>query len=78
VPLAPLVTVSQLILLAAVHVQPGVVVSVTVPVPPLAAIVTVAGETANAHAPFCVTVTVWPATVSAPVRDDVDVFAATV
>jgi hypothetical protein len=36
------------------------------------------GDTAKLQAPLCVMVTVCPAAVSVPVRDDVDVFAATV
>jgi hypothetical protein len=36
------------------------------------------GDTAKLQAPLCVTVTVWPATVSVPVRDVVNVFAVTV
>ncbi len=69
----------QLALLAADHAQPLVVVTVTLAAPPLALGDGLVGETVNEHgAAACVTVTVWPATVIVPVRDEVDVFVATV
>ena len=78
-PLAPLVIVSQLESLVAVQAQPDVVVTAALAVPPAAAIVCVVGDTEKLQgAPLWVTVTVWPATVKVPVRDDVDAFADTV
>jgi hypothetical protein len=62
----------------AVHVQPPVVVTVSLEGPPLAGIEGLVGETLNAHGAACVTVTVIPATVIVPVREDVNVFAAAV
>jgi hypothetical protein len=77
-PLAPAVTVIHAALLTAVHAQPVVVVTLVLPVPPGATAFSEVGETVNTHgAASCVTVTVWPATVSVPVRELVDVFAAT-
>ena len=78
--LAPLVTVSQLALLTAVQPQPGVVVTVTVAGPPLLPIDALVGDTAKLHAaaPLWVRVTVFPATVSVPLRDVVAVLAAAV
>ena len=68
----------QLALLVAVHAQPDVVVTVTLAVPPLAVGEALVGDTVNAHGdPACVTVTVWPATVSVPVRDALVPFVAT-
>jgi hypothetical protein len=78
-PLAPAVIVNQLALLVAVHVQPLVVVTVSVAAPPAAVADGLVGETVKAHgAAACVTVTVVPAIVIVPVRDDVNVFAAAV
>jgi hypothetical protein len=57
-PLAPLVTVSQLALLAAVHAQPAAVVTVTLALPPEAATELLVGETEKLQAPFCVIATV--------------------
>jgi hypothetical protein len=56
-PLDPPVTVTQLAPLAVVHPQPDVVVTATVPVPPVPANAWVDGEMLNAQpAPDCVTV----------------------
>src|SRR5436190_1001854 len=77
VPLAPVVTVIQLALLVAVHVQPVCVVTFTVDVLPAAGSASVVGATVNEHGALCVTVNVCPAIVRVPVRADVDVFAAT-
>src|SRR5437762_2081313 len=49
VPDAPVVIVSQLALLVAVHAQPLPVVSATVPVVPLTGLLALVGETTNAH-----------------------------
>ena len=58
-PLPPLVMVSHVALLVAVHVQPLVTVTVIVPVPPPAAILCVAGDRVGVHdTPACVTSTV--------------------
>jgi len=77
VPLAPAVTVIQDALLVAVHAQPAVAVTVTVADPPLAAGLADVGDALKLHGNVCVIVTVWPATVSVPVREVVPVFAAT-
>jgi hypothetical protein len=69
--------VIQLSLLVAVQLHPLVVVTVTLAGPPAAGLVGFSGATVKAHAPACVTVTVWPATVSVPVRPEVEVLAAT-
>jgi hypothetical protein len=67
------------VLLTAVHVQPAVVVSVSLEAPPLGPIDGLVGDTVKVQpTPLCVTVTVCPAIVIVPVRDDVDVFAAAV
>lgn len=50
VPAEPLVIVSQVALLAAVHGQPAVAVTVIEPVPPPLERLTLVGETANEHA----------------------------
>jgi hypothetical protein len=77
-PLAPPVAVTQLAPLVAVHVHPGVVVTATVPVPPVPANAWLDGEMLNAQpAADCVTVKLWPATVNVAVRLDEVVFAAT-
>ena len=77
-PLAPAVIVIQLTLLAAVHEQPVPAVIVTLPVLAVSATVAEVGATVKVQgAPLCVIVTVWPAMVMVPVRDVVDVFAAT-
>ncbi len=58
-PVAPPVTVIQVALLAAVQLQPVVVVTVADPFPPAAATVCAVGEIENVHADaFCVTVNV--------------------
>jgi hypothetical protein len=77
-PEAPVVTVSQLLLLAAVQVHPLVVVIVSVERPPPLGIDGFVGDTVNAHAAASVTVTVCPATVSVPLREELVVFAAAV
>ncbi len=78
-PLAPLVIVSQLAPLVAVQAHPAVVVTATLAVPPPLTMDCVVGVAVKTHAvPLWVTVTVRPATVSVPVRDDVEVFAAAV
>ena len=70
--------VTQVDPLEAVQLQFDDVVTVTVPVPPLAGKVWLDGEIVNVHgAAGCVTVNVCPAMVMVPVRDDVAVFAAT-
>ena len=59
VPLDPAVTVTQLAPLAAVHAQPVIVVTGTLPVPPAAPTACVVGEMLNVQlAPGCVTVKV--------------------
>ena len=71
-PLAPLVTVIQLSLLAAVQAQPAPEVTFVEPVPPAATTDKLFDEIANVHpAAACVTVNVWPATVNVPLRGDV-------
>jgi hypothetical protein len=78
-PVAPAEIVTQPALLAAVHAQPAVVVTSTVPDPPAAANDWLAGDRLNEQAaPACVTVNVLPATVNVPVRWVVAVVAATV
>lgn len=65
--------------LATVHVHPAPVVTVIVPVPPVAFRVSEAGLTLNVQAAAaCVTVNVFPAIVSVAERDAVVVFAAAV
>ena len=77
-PLDPPVTVTQLAPLVAVHAQPDVVVTAAVPVPPAPPSAWVDGEMLNAQpAADCVTVKLWPATVSVADRLVVTVFAAT-
>ncbi len=68
--------VSQEALLVDVQLQlaPVVTVELCVLTPPGG--VTVVGETVKVQVPCWITVTVWPATVSVPVRDEVPVFAA--
>ena len=64
--------------LVALHPHPDVVVTVTVPLPPVADTVWLVGEIVYEHAPAaCVTVKVDPAMVSVPVRTDVVGFAET-
>jgi hypothetical protein len=77
VPLVPAVIVIQLALSDAVQAHPLGAVTVSVAVPAVDGRLFEAGDTANVHAaPLCETVTVTPATVSVPVRELVDVFAA--
>jgi hypothetical protein len=79
-PLAPPVTVSHaLALLVAVQLQLEAAMTLTLPVAATDDVsVDDAGEIVNEQgAPACVTVNVWPAIVSVPVRDAVAVFAAT-
>jgi hypothetical protein len=78
-PDAPAVTVSQVLLLTAVQLQPAPAVTVTVPVVAAADVrFDDVGEMVNVHgAPACVSVNVWPAMVRVPVRDVVLVLAAT-
>ena len=67
-------------LLAAVQAHPVPAVTVMLPVPPLASIDRLAGEIENEQtgvAPLCVTVNVCPAMVRVPLRELVEVFAAT-
>src|SRR4051794_30645245 len=79
VPVAPVAMTTHPALLDAVHAQPALVVTVTVPDPPAAAKDWLAGEMLKAHpAPACVTVKVLPATVKVPVRGVVAVVAAAV
>jgi hypothetical protein len=70
--------VIQLALLVAVHVQPVVAATVKLAAPPAAVADGFVGDTENAQAGPCVTVTVTPAIVIVPVRDEVVVFAAAV
>ena len=77
VPLPPLVTVIHGSLLVAVHAQADCVVTVTLFVPAIDVNACVVGDAVNVHGALCVIVTVWPATVSVPVRDVVPVFAVT-
>jgi len=72
------VIVSQLALLVAVHAQPVVAATVKLAAPPAAVADGFVGDTENVQAGACVTVTVTPATVIVPVRDDVPAFAAAV
>ena len=77
-PEAPPVMLSHAALLEAVHPHPAVVVTAVVEAPPAEVSVREVGETPNVQlTPFCVTVTVCPATVSVPVRSAADVFATT-
>jgi hypothetical protein len=77
-PLDPPVTVTQLAPLVAVHAQPAIVVTLTLPVPPDAATACVDGEMLNEQPkPDCVTVKMFPAIARVPVRDVVAVAAAT-
>ena len=69
----------QVAAVVAVQPQPAAAVTPRLAGPPAAGVATSLGETlSTVQAPDCATVTVWPATVSVPVRLDVDVFAATV
>lgn len=76
-PLAPPVMAAHAAPLLAVQLHPACAVTVTVSVPPAAAALRLVGDTAYAHAwPAWVTVTVWPAIVKVPVREDVPALAA--
>ena len=76
VPLLPLVTeIQDVLLLTAVQPQPLVVLTVAFSEPPAAVLFTVVHATANVHMPACVTVTVWSAIVNVPVREPVAVLA---
>jgi hypothetical protein len=75
--LLPPLNVSQLLLLDTVHVHPLAVVTVVLPLPPAAPKLREVDDRLKLHGPACETVTVWPATVSVPVRA-APVFAATV
>ena len=78
-PEAPALIVIHVSLLAAVQLQPVPDVTVTVPVVATDVVkFDDVGEMVNVQgAPACVTVKVWPAIVSAPVRDVVLVLAVT-
>jgi hypothetical protein len=70
--------VSHAALLEAVQPQPPTAVTVTVPPPADASTFADAGAIVELHGtPACVTLKVWPPTVSVPVRGVVVVFAAT-
>jgi hypothetical protein len=76
-PEVPPVSVSQALLLTAVHEQPPATVTATLPAPPAAARDVVVGVIDGAHeTPACVTVNVCPAMVAVPVRFVVPVCAA--
>lgn len=80
VPDAPDVIVIQAAWLVAVHAQPGCVVTVMVPVPPVTGYNALVGAVLKVHdgaAPACVIVTVWPAAVMEPVRPVPAALAAT-
>jgi hypothetical protein len=79
VPLLPAVTVIHaVLLLTPVHVHPLVVVTAAVCEPPAAITLCTVGATLKLHVAAWVTVTVWLAIVSVPVRVVAAVFAATV
>ena len=79
VPLPPDVIVIHVALLVAVHAHPDAAVTVRLAAPPADVALGLVGDTLKLQTrPACVTVTVWPATVSVPVRPDVAVLAATV
>jgi hypothetical protein len=71
--------VIQLVLLAAFQAQPVCAVTVTDPLAPAAADVVLGGASVAPQpaAAACVTLKVWPAMVTVPVRDEVAAFAAT-
>ena len=76
-PLAPPVTVNQLVLLVAVHGHPIGATTEVVDAPPAAATVRLVGASETPHAaPACVTVKVCPPTVRVPALACTDVFAA--
>ena len=78
-PLAPDVIVMNALLLTAVQLQPACVVTVTVPVPPSAGKLLLVGVIENAQVgfPACDTLCVKPAIVNEPLREAVELFAAT-
>ena len=77
-PVAPALIVIHASLLVAVHAQPVDVATETVPVPPPDVTLADAGEIVGVQIiAACVIVNVLPPTVTAPVRDVVTVFAAT-
>jgi hypothetical protein len=77
VPDPPLVTVIHDVLLTPVQLHPLVVVTPVVNGPPAAVADCDVDDSVKLHAALCVTVSVWPAIVSVPVRGDVAVFAVT-
>ena len=78
VPLAPAVIVIHETALDAVQLQPAVVVTLMFAVPAAPETEGAVGATLNVHGtPACVTLNVKPAIVSVPVREEFDVFAAT-
>ena len=78
-PLAPVVILNHVDVSDAVHVQPLVVVTEMLALPPAAATDGADGDTVNVHgAAFWLTVTVWPATVIVADRDVVTVLAVAV
>jgi hypothetical protein len=77
-PLAPALIVIQAALLEAVHEQPVAAVTGTLPVQPEALTFTDAGEIVGVQGrPACVTVKVFPPTLTVPVRAELPGFAAT-
>ena len=78
VPLPPLVTVSQdVLLLTPVHAHPAGAVTPVEPVPPLAGTEPLVAESVNVQVmPGCVTLKLCPAIVSVPVRELVLLLAA--
>jgi hypothetical protein len=76
----PLVTEMNAALLIALQMQLAAdAVTLTVRDPPVASTLALVGESANAHPvpDDCVTVTIWPATITVPVRADDPVLVAT-
>ena len=79
-PLAPDVIVMNALLLTAVQLQPGCVVTVTLPVPPAATKLALVGLMEKVQVPppgSCDTLCVNPAIVNEPLREVVAVFVAT-
>jgi hypothetical protein len=76
--LPPATVIHAVLLLTPVHAHPLVVVTAAVYEPPAAITVCAVGAMLKLHVPAWVTVTVWPAIVSVPVRGVADVLAATV
>ena len=77
-PLPPELIVIHVALLVAVQLHVDPAVTATLAAPPADVALGLVGDTLKLHAPACVTVTVWPATVNVPVRLVVAVLAATV